>query len=65
MNAVRRIIGGVVAAQILAGGAVMYANIGQPAEIGSLCAGLAAAIARTSGLAKLILEVIAGFFGCS
>jgi hypothetical protein len=54
-----------VAAQILACGAVMYANTGQPAEIGSLCAGLAAAAARTSGLAKLILQVIAGFFGCS
>ena len=65
MNAVRRIIGGMVAAQILACGAVMYASTPQPAELGGLCAGLAAAIARTSGLAKLILQVIAGFFGCS
>ena len=63
MNAIRRMSGGVVAAIILASG-VMYANASEAAVGGGLCGGLAAAIERASGLAKLILQVIARFFGC-
>ena len=56
-----RISVGIVVAVVLLG-SVVYAS---PIEgIECLCAGLAAAIEHSSGLAKLILQVIAGFFGC-
>jgi len=57
-----KIRAGIVAALVLGVG-LLYASSSQAAE-GGLCAGLAAAIERSSGLAKLILQVIAGFFGC-
>jgi hypothetical protein len=61
MMSKQRISAGIVAAVVVLG-SVVYAN---PLEgLEGLCAGLAAAIERSSGLAKLILEVIAGFFGC-
>jgi hypothetical protein len=56
-----RISTGIVAAVVLLG-SVVYAN--PPEGTGGLCAGLAAAINSSSGLAKLILQIIAGFFGC-
>jgi hypothetical protein len=56
-----RISVGIVAAVVLLG-SVVYAN--PPGGTAGLCAGLAAAIEGSSGLAKLILQVIAGFFGC-
>jgi hypothetical protein len=56
-----RILAG-IATVVLLGGSVVYAQ-GPPSEPG-LCNGLGEAIARSSGLAKLILQVIAGFFGC-
>ena len=56
-----RISVGIVAAIVVLG-SVVYAN--PPEGTAGLCAGLAAAIERSSGLAKLILQVIAGFFGC-
>lgn len=52
----------IASAVMLAGGITVYAN--PPGGTEGLCAGLAAAIASSSGLAKLILQVIAAFFGC-
>ena len=52
----------VIVATVLVLGSVVYAN--PPEGTTGLCSGLAAAIERSSGLAKLILEIIAGFFGC-
>jgi hypothetical protein len=61
MTSRHRISAGLVAAVVVLG-RVVYAN--PPQGTTGLCGGLAAAIERSSGLAKLILQVIAGFFGC-
>ena len=61
MSSRHRISAGIVASVALLG-SVVYAN--PPEGTAGLCNGLASAIDRSSGLAKLILEIIAGFFGC-
>jgi hypothetical protein len=61
MNRLRTVIrgscvAGVAATVLVASSANAYAA--------NICSGLAAAIARTSGLAKAILQAISTFLGC-